>query len=384
MRIPWLRSRGRRCGGLCITRLRISLQWMVVMLTLGLGIAVSEASEASGFASQQPASPSHAMVYFSALDKQELPVMGLDAADFILRINHIQAPMEGFKPARSYNSRSIPVVFWILVDFNPNINATMIANQAEAAAGALDQIHAASALGVKLVSDRMQVLAPLGSDSEDLRQAFQGFKKRRTELNSRRDEGAILLGPGGMLRAIESSVKELVDYVNSQPDLAGKEVFRAILVLSDANINPSYNRKTTVDLAVSQSVYVYPVFIPRTAFGRWVEAYFELGQKTGGVGSVFGAMRPGSDILNLPRENLNPNALMFSIMNMLRDLNGKYSFALPVPEAAVPAQLEVRCRRPGVTVRLPLKKLPKSQGLYARPGQAGVEAAVPSADPHRK
>jgi hypothetical protein len=269
--------------------------------------------------------------------------------------------MEGFKPARSYNSRSVPVVFWILEDFNPNINATMIANQAAAAAGVFDQIHAAAAVGVKLVSDRMQVLAPLGRDPEDLRQAFQGFKKRRTELNIRRDEGAILLGAGGMLRAIELSVKELADYVNSQPDLVGKEVFRAILILSDANINPSYNRKTVVDLAVSQNVYVYPVFIPRTAYGRWVEAYFELGQKTGGVGSVFGAMRPGSDIFNLPRENLDPNALMFSMMNMLRDLNGKYSFTLPVPEAEAPVQLEVRCRRPGVTVRLPLKKLPNSQ-----------------------
>ena len=74
----------------------------------------------------------------------------------------------------------------------------MIANQAEAAAGALDQIHAASAVGVKLVSDRMQVLAPLGSEAEGLRQAFEGFRTRRTELDIRRDEGALLLGLGGI------------------------------------------------------------------------------------------------------------------------------------------------------------------------------------------
>lgn len=297
-------------------------------------------------------------IYFSALDKQELPVLGLDVADFSLRVNHIPAAIEGFKPGRSHNSRSIPLVAWILVDFNPNINAVMIANQAEAAAGALDQMHPSSALGIKMVSDRAQILAPLGRDGDSIRKAFQAFKSRRTEMNIRRDEGAVLLGPGGILRAIELSVIELEEYVDSQAELTGKAVMRSVLILSDANINPSYNRRAAVELAIEHGVYVYPIFIPRSSFGHWIDSYFELAKLTGGVSCVFGAMRPGTDIYNLPRENMDPNALMFSIMNMLRDLNGKYSFTLPTPEMDLPLNLEVRCRRSGIAIRLPRKKLP--------------------------
>jgi hypothetical protein len=166
-----------------------------------------------------------------------------------------------------------------------------------------------------------------------------------------------LLGPGGLLRAIELSIKELDDYVQSQAELAGKDVLRSILILSDANINPSYNRRVLLEQAIVQGVYLYPIFIPRSSYGHWVDSYFELAKPTGGVACVFGAMKPGTDIFNRPRENLDPNALMFSIMNMLRDLNGKYSFTLPTPEMELPLNLEVRCRRPGITIRLPRKKL---------------------------
>ena len=51
----------------------------------------------------------------------------------------------------------------------------------------------------------------------------------------------------------------------------------------------------------AERVFLYPVFVPRAQYGRWLTDYFDLARKTAGVASVFGALVPGSDVMRLPR-----------------------------------------------------------------------------------
>ena len=62
-------------------------------------------------------------VYFSALDKAEKPVLGLSAADFELRANGQPAELREFRGATNRTDKTIPVVAWVLLDFNPGVDA---------------------------------------------------------------------------------------------------------------------------------------------------------------------------------------------------------------------------------------------------------------------
>ena len=59
----------------------------------------------------------------------------------------------------------------------------MIEAQSGAADAIFDLFHPASAIGVQLASDRLEILAPLAHSSAALRDAFRRFGRQRTELS---------------------------------------------------------------------------------------------------------------------------------------------------------------------------------------------------------
>ena len=305
---------------------------------------------------QPPTHQSRERVYFSALDKSERPVTRLAAGDFELRIDGKVSPFADFREGSQAGNRSIPVVVWIMIDFNPNLQAGVIQQQAQAASEIFTHFPPDSAAGVKLVSDRSETLAPLEHDPNSLRSAFQQFGRRRTELRAGGDDSSVFVGPGGILKAVELAVGETESYVGSTPGLRNREVFRAIMILSDGNINPSYKTGPLCALAAREAVFLYPVFVPRAVYGSWLRDYFDLARRTGGVASVLGALSPGSEVLPLAPGNTQPNALSFNILHMVRDLAAKYSFELP-PRRTEETRIEVRCRLKDVHVRLPRRTL---------------------------
>jgi hypothetical protein len=291
-------------------------------------------------------------IYFSALDKSEKPVSGLRAADFELKVNGKAAPLAEFRPSLPLDDRSVPLVAWILIDFNPNVQTNVIRQQAQAAADIFRHFHPDSVVGVKLVSDRSETLAPLAHDAAALRSAFNQFGNRRAELRTGGRDDTIIVGPGGILRAIELAMVDLKNYVLSTPALQNRELHRAIMVLSDGNVNPSYKTRPLWEYAASETVFLYPVFMPRTFYGDWIRYYFDLAKKTAGMASVFGALKPGSEILPLPKANTQPNALTFNILHMMRDLNAKYSFTLSTTGARE-MKVQLKSRVKDVRIRLP-------------------------------
>jgi hypothetical protein len=291
------------------------------------------------------------------LDQSERPVTRLTAADFELRVNGKLASLDDFREGSRMEKRSIPLVAWIMIDFNPNLQTSVIQQQAQAASEIFTQFHPDSLVGVKLVSDRSETLAPLQHDPDSLRAAFLQFGRRRAELRAGGDENSVFVGPGGMAKAIELAVGEIGSYVRSTPTLRDRELYRAIMILSDGNINPSYKTGPLCALAAREGVFLYPVFVPRTIYGSWVRDYFDLARRTGGVASVLGSLRPGSEVLPLNAGNTQPNALSFNILHMARDLAAKYSFVLSPPRAGV-TRIDVKCRVKDVQVRLPRRTLP--------------------------
>ncbi len=297
-------------------------------------------------------------VYFSALDSQEKPVLGLSADRFELRIDGRSASLEGFRPGVSHDDRSVPLLLWILIDWNPNVNAEMMRRQAEAAAKAFDLFNGESRIGVKLVSDRSETLEPLAHDPAGLRRAFAGFSERRGELRVGAGEGSVVVGPAGLLGAVDHAIDDLVRFPEGQPALEGREVRRAIMIISDGNVNPGYKRKPLYEKAARANVWLYPVFVPRARYGPWVEDYFELAKKTGGVASVFGALAPGSKILPLPKGSVQSNALAFNFMHVARDISGKYSFEVVPPQEGKAVRLDLKSRAKNVQIRLARRALP--------------------------
>ena len=194
-------------------------------------------------------------VYFSVLDKQEKPVLGLTAGEFDLRIEGRSAALDAFRPGLPHSDRSIPLVLWILIDFNPNINATMTKQQADAAARAFSLFHPDSAIGVKLVSDRSETLEPLSHDPMGLRRAFADFSRRREVLSYGTRDDTAVVGPAGILRAADYAIDELVNFSLTSPPLKGREVHRAIMIISDGNINPNFSRKPLYEKAGSDDVF---------------------------------------------------------------------------------------------------------------------------------
>ena len=298
-------------------------------------------------------------ICFSVLDKQEKPVLGLNADQFELRIDGHPAALEGFGPGLPHTDRSIPLVLWILIDFNPNVNADMIKRQAGAVAKAFDLFHPASVIGVKLVTDRSETLAPLAHDPMGLRQAFADFSRRRGELHVGTKDDSVVVGPAGLLGAADLAIDELVNFSLTDPSLKGKEAHRAIMIISDGNVNPNYSKRPLYEKASAENVSLYPVFVPRAGpYGLWVEYYFDLAKKTGGVASVIGALSPGSKVLPLPRSDTHANALTFNFIHLARDINGKYSFEVAAPPPGREVRLDLRTKVRKAQIRMPRKVLP--------------------------
>jgi len=297
-------------------------------------------------------------IYFSVLNKEEKPVTGLTAADFELRVNGKLAPMEGFHAGLPPVDRSIPLVAWILIDFNPHVSEAMIRNQAGAAAAVFGMLNPESALGVKLVSDQSETLAPLAHDPAGLRDAFLQFGQRRTERRVGLSRNSADVGDVGIARAMELALDEMDSYIASSPSLNGRELHRAIMIISDGNLNPAYNLKRFYARAAREGLFLYPVFVPRPTYGDWVRDYFDLAKKTAGVASVFGAIRPGSEMLPLPRSEVNQNALNANFIHMTRDLNGKYSFEVPLTSTGKEMRIKLKCKVKGIKIRLPRTIVP--------------------------
>jgi len=296
-------------------------------------------------------------IYFSALDKSERPVTRLTAVDFELRVNGKPSSLADFRAGSRTGNRSVPLVAWIMIDFNPNLQTSVIQQQAQAASEIFAQFHPDSVVGVKLVSDRSETLAPLKHDPDSLRSAFLQFGRRRTELRAGRDEASVAVGPGGILKATELAIGEMENCIASRPGLRDREIYRAIMILSDGNVYPSYKTGPLYALAAQKAVFLYPVFVPRAVYGSWVQDYFDLARRSGGLASVLGALTPGSEVLPLAAGNTQPNALSFNILHMARDLAGKYSFVLPTARTGA-TRIEVKCRVKDVQIRLPRRTLP--------------------------
>jgi len=292
-------------------------------------------------------------VYFSALDKAEKPVLGLTAADFELRADGHRVELQEFRGGMNHTDKSIPVVVWVLIDFNPGVDARMIEAQSGAADAIFDLFHPASAIGVQLASDRLEVLAPLAHSSVALRDAFRRFERQRTKLTVG-GGGTVPLGRGGLMSALPAAAREVSAFAGRDPSLSGREVRKAIVILSDGNVNPDVKRSPVFESVALERVFLYPVFVPRAQYGPWLSEYFDLARKTAGVASVFGALSPGSDIMRLPRANTDRGALTFNFIHVARDLNGKYSFVTP----SGAHHLAMKCRRKDVRIRLPLENLP--------------------------
>jgi hypothetical protein len=303
------------------------------------------------FCSPLPRNVPSDRLLFSVLDREEKPVLGLSPEDFTLRIGGKPMKIRDFRPGLPYTDKSIPLVAWILIDFSPSVDSEMLVQQSRAASSIFNLIHPNSIVGVKIVSDRSETLAPLAHDPEAVQKAFVDFSQRRYELRAGAANPQIV-GDGGMVRALELAIDEMSAAIAVTPSLREREVHRAIMLLSGGNINPGYSGLRLYRMAAFAQVFLYPVFTPALRYGPWLRDYFALGEVSGGVASVLGALNPGSKFLPLPRGSKQENALTFNFIHMIRDLNGKYSITVPAAGLGR-GKLELTCRAKGVRVRIP-------------------------------
>lgn len=327
-------------------------RWALILM-LGVAFGVGPIATSLGRGAQAPAE----RIYFSALDKEEKPVLGLTTADFELHVDGKPAALEGFHAGLPYTGRSVPLAAWILLDFGATMESSVIKKQGDAAAAAFDMLHPSSVMGVKLVSEYSETMAPLAHDPAALRNAFIQYEQRRAELNVGIRVESVLVGEAGIARALESALDEMDEYVAAQPSLRDREVHRAAMIISNGNLNPSYNLKPLYAKAAREGVFLYPVFyVARRSgspsVGPWIEYYFALAQKTAGVASFLGALKPGSKIDSPVLYNQGPNALTTNFIHMIRDINGKYSFSILPPPAGRQMRLKLSCKVKGVRVRL--------------------------------
>lgn len=296
-------------------------------------------------------------IYFSALDKTEKPVLGLTASSFELRVNGKPAPLGDFRPGLPSGDRSIPLVAWILINFNPHVRPTVIQQQADAAGGAFRMLNTASVMGVKLVSDFSLTLTPLSHDAAAMSKAFAEYGGR-SELNVGKARESVRVGSGGIARALEPAMEEIEAYVASEPSLRDREVHRAAMIISDAILNPAVDLRALYATAARKRVSLYPVLFPSFPYGIGIGVYSDMAKESAGVTSIFGALKPGAEEPRLLPGDVGPNALNVNFIHMIRDLNGKYSFTMSPAPGQQKTRIELKCRVKGVQIRLPRTILP--------------------------
>ncbi len=301
--------------------------------------------------------PQRERIYFSVLNREQKPRLGLEEKDFILRINGRSAVMEDFRPGKEHTDRSRPLVAWILLESSRFVSSRVIADQADAAAGFLDMLHPGSAVGVRLITDRAETLAPLTRNHRDLREAFTRFAKDRRELKAVPRDETVFLGEEGMFRAIDLAITDLNNFRVSDPSLQRKEVLSALIIIAGAGLNPWYDERNLTDKAARHTVFIYPILMPEATHGLW-RRYSDLAQSAGGVLSSFGALSPERDSFRSRTMNLDRDALTFNFIQIVRDLNGKYSFLAPPVPPGGKVELELKCREKDVHIQLPRKRLP--------------------------
>jgi hypothetical protein len=308
-----------------------------------------------GVVAQGP--PPRERIYFSVLNRELKPRLGLTEKDFILRINGRSVVMEDFRPGRGHTDRSRPLVAWILLESSPFVSSRVIADQADAAAGFLDMLHPDSAVGVRLITDRAETLAPLTRNRRDLREAFTRFAKDRRELKAVPSGETVFLGEEGMFRAMDLAITDLNNFRLSDASLQGKEVPGALILVAGAGLNPWYDERILTDKAARRTVFIYPIVMPAATHGVW-RRYSDLAQNAAGVLSGFGALGPDSNSIRSRTVNLDRDALTFNFIHIVRDLNGKYSFLAPPVPPGDKVELELKCREKGVHIQVPRKHLP--------------------------
>jgi hypothetical protein len=318
---------------------------------LYLGAAVSLGAFASP-GTQELNRPAE-RIYFSALNKEEKPVLGLKVADFELRIDGKVSPLQDFRPGLPSSDRSVPLAAWLLIGIGQNIQGKVIVAQANAAAASFQKFHPDSVMGIKLVSNMSETMSPLAHDPKALRGAFMQYSQRRAELDVGLKNESVFLGEGGMARAIDLAADELNAYIAAQPALRGRELHRAVMIITAGDLVPFSRLKQLYAKLARQNVFLYPVFVPAAISSSWVEDFFDLAKKTAGVASVEGALRPGSKTWPFPRSNQAENALEVNFIHLARDINGKYSFTVPPQPEGREVHLDLKCRVKGIEIRLP-------------------------------
>jgi len=317
---------------------------------IAIALAFVEAVVAQGAAPRE-------RIYFSVLNREHKPRLGLMEKDFVLRINGRPGVMEDFRPGKGNADCSRPLAAWILLESSRFVSSRVIADQADAAAGLFDMLHPDSAVGVRLITDRAETLAPLRRHRRDLREAFTRFGESRRELKAVPRDETVFLGEDGMFRAIDIAITGLNDFRLSDPSLQGKEALSALIIIAGASLSPWYDERNLTAKAARHAVFIYPILMPEATHGLW-RRYSELAQSAAGILSGFGALSPELNSFKSRTMNLDRDALTFNFIQIVRDLNGKYSFLAPPVPPGGKVELELKCREKDVHIQLPRKRLP--------------------------
>ena len=160
-----------------------------------------------------------------------------------------------------------------------------------------------------------------------------------------------------MFRAIDIAITGLNNFRLSDPSLQGKEALSALIIIAGAGLSPWYDERNLTAKAARHAVFIYPILMPEATHGLW-RRYSELAQSAAGILSGFGALSPELNSFKSRTMNLDRDALTFNFIQIVRDLNGKYSFLAPPVPPGGKVELELKCREKDVHIQLPRKRLP--------------------------